>query len=140
MLTKNAQEFRNFLRSQNIELKFFEGDNGDTIVETVQNLNSGLKLRMVIIFGVDEDIVSIYGLDFVSAINPARKNYIYEFINELNKKYTYYKYVFDKDTLRIESHAVFSDNFNPYVVMTQIIGMMRLVESDYPELMRVIWA
>jgi len=140
MLTKNAQEFKNFLRSQNIELEFFEGENGETIVETVQSLNSGLKLRMVIIFGEDDGIVSIYGLDFVSAINPARKNYIYELLNELNKKYTYYKYILDKDTIRIETHAVFSDNFNPHVVMTQLIGMMRLVESDYPELMRVIWA
>lgn len=140
MLTNNAVSFRNFLNSQNINLEFIEGDNGETLVEIREGLKCGAKLRIVAIFDKEDSMVSIYGMDFVQGINPTKKNYMYETVNDLNNRYTYYKFLLDRDAVEIQAFALFNDNFNSEVVMRYIMGMIRVAEQEFSGLMRVMWS
>lgn len=140
MLTKNAQEFRNFLINQGINLDFVELDDGDTVVEIRESLECGVNFRMVVVFSSDDSMVGVYGLDFIQGINPMKKSYVYEAINELNSKYTYYKYIVDKEKIVLQSFALFNDNFDSNIVMKIIMGMMNLVNNDYSGLMKIIWS
>lgn len=140
MITKNAQEFKRFLISQDINLEFIEGDNGETIVEIREQLKSGIRLRLLVIFNREDSMVSIYGADFIQGINPIKKNYLYEAVNDLNYKYTYYKYVLEKDSISVQAFALFEDNFSSEVVMRLIMGMMATVEQEYSGLMKIIWS
>ena len=140
MLTRNAQEFRGFLINQGINLDFVELDDGDTVVEIRESLECGVNLRMVVVFSSDDSMVGVYGLDFIQGINPMKKSYVYEAINELNSKYTYYKYIVDKEKIVLQSFALFNDNFDSNIVMKIIMGMMNLVNNDYSGLMKIIWS
>lgn len=140
MLTKNAQEFRSFLINQGINLDFVELDDGDTVVEIRESLECGVNFRMVVVFSSDDSMVGVYGLDFIQGINPMKKSYVYEAINELNIKYTYYKYIVDKEKIVLQSFALFNDNFDSNIVMKIIMGMMNLVNNDYSGLMKIIWS
>lgn len=140
MLSKNAQEFKNYLISQNINLEFIEGENEKTSVEIRETLKCGAKLRILIIFDKEDSLVGVFGLDFIQGINPTRRNYMYETINDLNDKYTYYKYVLDKDSLMVQSYQLFDNNFNSNVIMKIIFGMINVVDTEYQNLMKIIWS
>ena len=140
MLTNNAQEFRNFLISQGINLEFKEGNDGNVLVEIRESLECGAKLRIGVVFDKEDSMVSIYGLEFIQGVNPSKKSYMYESINDLNSTYTYYKFILNRDVVEIQAFALFNDNFNSEVLMRYIMGMMNVANSEFSNLMRVIWS
>lgn len=140
MFTKNAQQFKSFLEKKDIHLEFIEGNEGATLVEIREGLKSGGRLRILVIFDEDESMVSIYGGDFITGISPVKINYMYEAVNNLNIKYTYYKYVLEKDSISIQSYALFNNNFSSEVVMKMIFGMINVADSEYPSLMKIMWS
>ncbi|MDR7870805.1 MAG: hypothetical protein RIN55_08110 [Tissierellaceae bacterium] len=88
MLTKNAQEFKKFTQSNDMDFEFIETDSGDTIIEFREILKTVGKVRMLVHFAKDDYMVAVAGADFLGGFNPVKKNYLYEVINELNAKYT----------------------------------------------------
>ena len=140
MITKNAQQFRSFLISQDINLEFIEGHNGETLVEIRESLNCGAKLRIGVIFDKEDSMVSIYGMDFIQGINPTKKNYMYEAVNDLNNKYTYYKFLLNSDTVELQAFALFNNNFSSEVIMRYIMGMINIANEEFSGLMKIIWS
>lgn len=67
-----------------------------------------------------------------------KKSYVYEATNELNSKYTYYKYIVDKEKIVLQSFALFNDNFDSNIVMKIIMGLMNIANNDYSGLMKII--
>ena len=140
MITNNAQQFKSFLMSQDINLDFMEDENGNTLVEIRESLKCGTKLRVIVIFNKEDSMVSMYGIDFVQGINPTKRNYMYEAINDLNNKYTYYKFLLDKDRVEVQSFVLFDDNFSNEVIMKYIMGMINVVEQEFSGLMKIMWS
>lgn len=140
LLTRNAQEFRSFLQSRNINLEFMEESDGSTTLQIRETLKSGARIRILVVFNKNNSLVSIYGGDFITGINPGKKDYMYEAVNELNSKYTYLKFVMGNDSLMAQSFALFDNNFKSEVVMDMILAMLDIIEEEYPRLMRIIWS
>lgn len=140
MLTNNAEQFKKFLISKDIHLDFIEDKDGDSIVEFTESLDCGTKMRILVLFNKDDLMVSIYGLDFIQGINPEKKNDIYEAINKLNSEYSYFKYVLNKDSITVQTFDIFNNNFDCEIIMNQIIGIIRVVDTEYSGLMKIIWS
>lgn len=138
MLTHNAQKFKSFLEEREIRLDFIK-ENGTIIAEIREQLKSGGRLRMLVVFDEEDSMVSIYGGDFITGISPNKMDYMYEVINELNSK-TFFKYVLEDNSIRIHSIALFNDNFSSETVMDMIVGMVGAAEVEYPRLMKIIWS
>ena len=94
MLTNNAQQFKSFLLERNMDLNFID-DNGESVIEIREMLKCGAKIRLVTVFDKDDTNVKIYGFDYIQGINPVKKNYIYEALNNLNSNYTFTKYYYN---------------------------------------------
>ncbi|MDY4979208.1 MAG: hypothetical protein SO095_01285 [Candidatus Onthovivens sp.] len=140
MLTKNAQQLRNYLMSEDIELDFMEGDDGNSLTSITQKLECGPTIKMLVMLDADDSMVRIYTRDFINGINPTKKSYIYEVLNNINTKYTYTKFVLIDDSIIIESFSMFNNNFEPSIIMDQIIGIINIAESEYVDLMKIIWS
>jgi hypothetical protein len=119
---------------------FVETDEGDILLEIRQGLKSGTKVRILVCFNKDDTMVSVYGLNYVLGINPSKRSYLYETVNDLNSKYTYFKFVLDKESVNIQAFNVVENNFESNIVMTIILGMLQVMDEEYPGLMRVMWS
>lgn len=140
MLTENAQQFKNYLISKDMDLEFVEQDNGDSVLELRQELKCGAKMRIVLVFTEDDSLVCIYGVDFIQGINPSKKNYMYEAINDINKSYSYYKFIMNKDDIISQAFLPVDGNFKSEVIMNLLFGMIRVVENEFAGLMRIMWS
>ncbi|GFN36610.1 YbjN domain-containing protein [Tepidimicrobium xylanilyticum] len=140
MLTSNAQQFRSYLQSQNINLQFNEENDGSTTVVIRETLKTGGNIRILVVFNKTDSLVSVYGGDFINGINPVKRDYVYEAINELNMKYTYLKFVFQNDSIMAQAFTLVDNNFRSEVIMDIILGMLNIIEEEYPKLMRIIWS
>lgn len=139
MLTKNAQSFKKYLENMDINLHFREEDDGETVVELQESLNIGSNLKIMAIFNKEDTIVSIYGVGFLTCPNESKRPKIYEMLNELNSKYTYFKFALEQNAVSIESFMLFEDNFNGAVIVKIILGMTKAIEDEYEWMMHEIW-
>ena len=106
MLTNNAQQFKSFLLERNMDLNFID-DNGESVIELREILKCGAKIRLVTVFDKDDTSVKIYGFDYIQGINPVKKSYIYEALNNLNSNYIFTKYYLDGDSIIIQGSLYF---------------------------------
>lgn len=139
-MTNNARIFQDYLHSQNINLNFIDGDNGDTLIDMRESLDGGINARIGVIFSNDDKMISVYGLDFIGGINPSKRNYLIDLVNEINNKYTYFKFIVNQDSIEIQSFLLLHDNFAPTVLMYIIFGMMDCIKDEYSNIMRVMWS
>lgn len=139
-MTNNARIFQDYLQSQNINLNFMDSDNGDTLIDIRESLDGGIKARIGVIFDNDDKMISVLALDFIGGINPSKRNYLIDLVNEINNKYTYFKFVVKQDNIEIQSFLLLNDNFDPSVLMQVIFGMMDCIKSEYSNIMRIMWS
>ena len=140
MYTKNAEIFRTYLLANGFEFDFEERDSGSTVFNLNQKLDNGVNIRVFGSFNKDNTMVSLYGLDFIPSIPPDKKGKICEVLNDLNDKYTFFKYVLSDNQIEVQVFNSFDNNFKSEIVMDLLIAIMRNVEEEYPNLMRAIWA
>ena len=139
MLTNNAQQFKSFLLERNMDLNFID-DNGESVIEIREMLKCGAKIRLVTVFDKDDTSVNIYGFDYIQGINPVKKSYIYEALNNLNSNYTFTKYYLDGDSIIIQGNLYFLDTFSNEATMQMMLGVMDCANSEYPALMKLNWS
>lgn len=139
MLTNNAQQFKSFLLERDMDLDFFN-DNGESVVEIREVLKCGAKLRIVTVFDADDTNVKIYGFDYIQGINPVKKSYLYEALNNLNSNYAYFKYYLNEDSIIIQGSLYFLDTFSSEATMQMMVGLMNCANSEYPALMKLNWS
>lgn len=139
-MTNNAQIFNDFLQNQDITLNFLDGDEGQTLIDIRESLEGGIKARIGVLFDADDRMISVYALDFIGGVNPTKRSYLIDLINEINNKYTYYKFVMKQDSIEIQSFLLLKDNFEPAILMQIILGMMDAIKEEYSNIMRIMWS
>lgn len=140
MLTRNAQSFRSFTQSNEVNGEFLEGDNGESLVQFRQSIKGGPVMNLMVIFDSEDSLVSIYGENFVTGINPSKKVYLYELLNNLNAKYTYFKFVLSNDAIEIQAFDVIDNNYSNDTIMRILLGIIQVAEREYPIIMKTIWS
>lgn len=138
-MTNNARIFQEYLRKQDINLEFIDGNEG-TVVDIRESLDGGIKARVGVIFHKEDTLVSIIGLDFMGSINQSKRNQLLDLVNELNNSYTYYKFVIANDSIQIQSYIAVDDNYEPSTTMRIIFGMLDIMKNEYSSIMRVMWS
>ncbi|MDS0526081.1 YbjN domain-containing protein [Clostridium sp. SHJSY1] len=135
----NANLFKQFLDGKEIYAEVRE--NGEeAYFEFQQKLKSGSSGRVVVNISGDT-LVSIYALDYVSLANTARRDYMYKLFNELNYRYTYYKFFLDNDNnIFLSAYIPIENNFSPTLVMNLLIGLIDVMEKEYANIMKTMWA
>lgn len=139
-MTNNARIFNDFLKKQNLNLNFIDGDDGKTLLEINETLDGGIKVRICVIFDTDEKLIGIYAFDFIGGINPTKRSYLLDLLNEINSKYTYIKFVMNQDSIEVRSFSLFNNNFEPSVIMQMIFNVMDAIKEDYSNIMRIMWS
>ena len=136
----NVDLLKQYFVQENIEPNTWENEEGkSTSFEFPQKLKTGANGRLLIV--LDEDIVNIYALDYVSLTNTARKEYICKVINEINTKYTYFKFYLDNDNnLILQSSMPIRDNFNAELTFDILSGAYRTMEKEYSDIMKAMWS
>lgn len=145
MLNKNAQQFKNYLEDIGFPFSYSEENEEVSIIDYKYQVECGATIETKLVFNENESLdrhttlIAIYGF-VITAISPVKKNYLYELINNLNDKYTYFKYVLHENAILLEAYIPFEDNFNINVVMDLMHLMTQILEEDYVNLMRTIWS
>ena len=132
--------FKSYLESQNLYPNTWKTEEGSDVFEFQQKLKSGPSGRLVVIIDKYE-LVSIYALDYVTLTNSSRKDYMYKLLNELNIKYTYYKFTLSEDNeVIISCYIPFNNNFNAEIVLNKLGGTLMIMDKEYPNLMKAMWS
>lgn len=140
-LTNNANSFKQLLDKNNIYADSWDGEDGAVCFQFNQKLKTGPNGRVMVIFNSEDTLVSIYALDYVTLVNTARKDYMYRLLNDLNSKYTYFKFILDNDNnIILSSFIPLENNFRPEIAMRLILGVLDALEEEYSALMKVMWA
>lgn len=137
-MTKNALIFKNFCESADINLSFADND-GKTIAQFKQKLKCGVGAEGLVLFNENDTLVSIYMFDYINYNNLGKKEFILDKINELNKAYTYLKFVNNDGAIGISSHMQFDNNFKAEIVADSIVSMLQAADEEYEGFMKIIW-
>lgn len=139
-MTKNSQLFKEFLERNDIWVEFFDED-GDTFCNIKQRLECGPTVNILLVFDKDDKLVRLYTMGYITFNNPSRKQYIYSMLNELNNKYSFFKFVIDnQNNISVNYYLPFLDNFSSDIVMQQIISTIGVLEDEYAGFMKLIWS
>lgn len=141
-MTNNASEFDRFLKNENIVVDFTDGENDDTTYCSItQKLDCGPNIKLLVVFDKQDELVSIYTFDYITVPEKCKKDIVYKCLNDMNEKYTYFKFNVDKEnTISISYFLPFKNNFNPSVVTEILIGIIQVMESEYANFMKTIWS
>lgn len=140
-MATNADLFKDYLKKENFYTDNWKTDDGNEVFQLRQKLENGPDGRLLIVLDKENNIVSIYALDYVTLSNPSRKDYMYRLLNELNMKYTYNKFTLSEDNNIIVSCFIpFDNNFKPEIVMQNVYGAYKAMQNEYPGLMKVMWS
>lgn len=140
-MSTNSNLFKQYLNDNNLYADSWNGEKGSVCFQFNQKLKSGPNGRIVAIFNDTNSLVSIYALDYVTLTNTTRKDYMYKLLNEINNKYTFFKFILDNDNnIILSSFIPLENNFKPEVAMRLIFGVLDTMEEEYSSLMKVMWA
>ena len=138
-MSKNANEFRNFLKSINVTLE--EETKDDDIIFSVNNtIQAGPTVRLIVVLPNGDNQAAVIGANYVTINNPSKKEYILEKINELNMKYTYNKFVLVDNTIGVQVFMAIDNNFSPETLWSFLLGAYDAMEEEYKGFMKIIWS
>jgi len=139
-MTKNSQQFKELLEKNDIWVEFFDNE-GDSYCNIKQKLACGPTINLILVFDNDDRLVRLHTMGYITFNNPSRKEYVYSLLNELNNKYSYFKFVIDKENnISVAYYLPFLNNFSSDVVMQQILSTIEVMENEYAGFMKLIWA
>lgn len=139
-MTNNALEFKNLLEGQNYFPRFSDNpDTGDTSCLVKQDLSCGAIAEIFIDFSKNDCMVHLLNYGFIKGINPLKKQTIYEFLNELNSKYTYIKFLMRDNGIDVEIHYIV-DSYSPQTTINYLLTMIEVMNDEYENFMKLIWS
>lgn len=140
-MSRDSDLFNQILNQHNIYFNTWDEDDGDVYFQFNQKLDSGPTVKILAIFNSDDTLVSIYVLDYVTLVNTARKDYMYRLLNDINNKYTYYKFTMDdKNHIILSCFIPMDNNFKPEIILNLIFGSISVMDDEYPGFMKIIWS
>lgn len=137
-MTNNALEFERLMENREVYADFQEHENGGTACQIKQNLECGVLANFIIFFSKDDTKIDIYDFGFITGINPLKKQTMYEFLNQLNSKYTFVKFVMQDNSINISSHYILGE-YDPELTVEYIMAMANIMTEEYGNFMKLIW-
>ena len=136
---RNIERFRQYLQEQGLYMEEYTRENG-VVFRAEQKLDSGTTVTGVIGFYDDSEFVDLYVFDYVTINNPLKKELIYSLINDLNANYRFTKFYEEDNSVSLKAAMMFQENFEPSLVITNFIMLLRSADESYSKFMKVIWS
>lgn len=138
---KNVDAFRNLLNDKELYMEEGENEEGNTFFRTEQKLENGGTVLLAVGFNENEEIVDIYVFNIAEIKDAYKKESTVKLINELNNEYRYSKFLLEGNGGISTNYSIlFEDNFNPNVVLRQLILALNTAEEAYPKFMKLVWS
>ncbi len=141
MNNKNAEIFKHWLVDREEDVFNFVDSDKDselTIARYQDRLENGASFDIDILF--KDNNVSVYLTDLVRFAENSLTLDLFKKINELNIKYTIPKFSINYGQVFLQISNDYSEVCDPQEIFTYVIGLMRIAEAVYPELMKTIWS
>lgn len=138
---KNVNQFRELLEERELYMEEGQNSDGSTFFRTEQKLENGGTILLVVGFSENEEIVEVYTFDIAEIKDAYKKESTVKLINELNRDYRYSRFIMEEDGRISSNYAMlFEDNFNPSIVLRQLILALSSAEEAYPKFMKLVWS
>lgn len=140
MICKNAELFLEEAKRRGIEgLKVEEVENNLQRVAFVQDLENGIKMRNMVIFDGNNDVVVISGMDFVTGVNMEKRYIIYDALAQLNTYIENFTYKLKRGQIVIDSTYLVGgcENFDATILFDILIKMKAAVKRDAIHLIKL---
>lgn len=106
-----------------------------------QRLKNGGVVVLAVRFNIDEDLVDLSVFDIADINDAYKKKSALKLINQLNGDFRYSKFTLEDTGSITSSYSImFEDNFNPKIVVRQLLLALNSVEEIYPKFMKIAWA
>lgn len=141
-MSRNVESFRNFIKEQNLYLEEGKNQDGSSFFRAEQRLENGGSVILAVIFDINnEDFVEIYVFNIAEIRDAYKKESALKLINELNAEFRYSKFILDSSG-RVTSNycLMFENNFNPSVVLRQLVLALNSADEVYPKFMKLAWS
>lgn len=136
-MTNNALQFKRLMEYREVYADFQEHESGGTTCLIKQDLECGVLANFVISFSKDDTRIDIYSFDLINEISPLKKQIMYEFLNQLNLKYTFVKFVMQDNSINVSSHYILSE-YNPELTVEYITAMVNIMTEEYDNFIELI--
>lgn len=138
---KNVNEFKELLNRKDLYMEEGQNEDGSSFFRIEQKLKDGGSIVLVVGFSESEDVVDIYAFDIAEIKDAYKKESALKLINELNRDYRYSKFTMEEDGRISGNYSIsFEENFNPDIVLRQLILALESAEEVYPKFMKLVWA
>lgn len=138
-MSQNAQQFEEFLKSNNIVLDKTANEDLTTFVLREQIGAPGLT-TVGVIFNNHDGLVNIVAYQFLRINKQKKHQSALELVNELNLQYTFIKYTLKDDLVTAHISVPFMDNFSPGLISSMIMSLINALRQDYPKFMALLSA
>lgn len=140
-MSSNVSVFRDCLREKELFMEEGKNEDGSTFFRVEQRLDNGGLVVLAVSFDDSEEIVEIYTFNIAEINDAYKKESTIKLINELNGDYRYSKFQLEENGKVSSSYALmFENNFNPNVVVRQLIMALNSAEEVYPKFMKLVWS
>ncbi|MDM5314920.1 YbjN domain-containing protein [Fictibacillus sp. b24] len=139
-MSNNFELFRDLINQENLYMEEGRNEDGSSFFRVEQRLKSGGSVILAVNFYTNDDLVEIYVFNIAEIRDAYKKETALKLINELNREYRYSKFTLENDSVNSTYCMMFEDNFNPSLVLRQLILALNSAEDAYPKFMKVAWA
>lgn len=140
-MLSNVNAFRNCLKERELFMEEGKNEDGSVFFRVEQRLDNGGLVVLAVSFDESEEIVEIYTFNIAEINDAYKKESTIKLINELNRDYRYSKFQLEESGRVSSSYALmFEDNFNPNIVVRQLIMALNSAEEVYPKFMKLVWS
>ncbi|WP_404336544.1 YbjN domain-containing protein [Planococcus rifietoensis] len=140
-MPSNVNAFRNCIKEKELFMEEGKNEDGSIFFRVEQRLDNGGLVVLAVSFDESEEIVEIYTFNIAEINDAYKKESTIKLINELNRDYRYSKFQLDENGKVSSSYALmFEDNFNPNIVVRQLVMALNSAEEVYPKFMKLVWS
>ncbi|MEO2077405.1 MAG: YbjN domain-containing protein [Bacillus sp. (in: firmicutes)] len=138
---KNVDSFRRFIKEQELYMEEGKNDDGSSFFRVEQRLKNGGSVVLAVGFDLNEEIVDIYVFNIAEIRDAYKKESVLKLLNELNMDFRYSKFYLNTDgSIGSNYCMMFENNFNPSVLVRQLVLALNSADEAYPKLMKIVWS
>ena len=140
---KPYEQFRELLDGNDLFYKVDFLDNGKTLFRIPQKLKSGGFVDMLLFF--EDDNIKILVAKIATIDDPDKLAQCYAILNESNCNYKYFKMYVDSDgdvmlSCDLAMDIVTEGVFSPETVLAYVGASIKVINENYPKIMKLLWA
>ncbi len=126
----NFYAFKKFLEER--DLPFMEDTlNDEKVILISETTKKGFALRVFIQFTNDDRLVGLYVFNFAILLDRTDKDALLDILNELNCKYSYFKFAIDQnDEIVISNNQTYLENFSPELLFSVLLDCFLVIDEE----------